>query len=149
MQSSLLAPDDVGPLVALARRRLKQAVAARLAPFSLGTQQFWLLLQLNRHDGISLHELAARSWTDDPTACRMVNRLVKRGVVKSESHPDDRRRFRLSLTAKGKKLCSSLEELAGDVKTDLVRGLSGKDKKQLCDLLKKVIDNTDRIAEAA
>jgi DNA-binding MarR family transcriptional regulator len=138
--------DDVGVLLALARRRLKQAVAARLVPYSLGTQQFWVMLNLGRNEGISLHELAVLSWTDDPTACRMVNKLVKRGLVRSESHPEDRRRFRLALTAKGRKLAGTLESLATEVKAELNKGLSPKDRKQLAGLLKRVIDNTERLA---
>jgi DNA-binding MarR family transcriptional regulator len=148
MQSIAVDSEEVGVLVALARRRLKQAVATRLAPYALGTQQFWVMLHLHRNEGISLHELAVLSWTDDPTACRMVNKLVKRGLVRSEAHPDDRRRFRLTLTAKGRKLAGTLESLATEVKVGLNKGISPKDRKQLASLLKRVIDNTQKLAAA-
>jgi DNA-binding MarR family transcriptional regulator len=107
------------------------------------------MLNLHRNEGISLHELAVLSWTDDPTACRMVNKLVKRGLVRSEAHPEDRRRFRLALTAKGRKLATTLESLSDEVKAELTRGLSPKDRKQLATLLKRVIDNTERISSEA
>lgn len=126
----------------MARRRLKQAVAGRLVRYDLGPQQFWVLLQLHWEEGISLHELALRTWTDDPTACRMINRLTSRGLVKSDSDPDDRRRFRLGLTAKGRKLAIELASLADDLQEHMVSGLSVKERKQLVGMLQKVIENT-------
>jgi DNA-binding MarR family transcriptional regulator len=148
-QLSELDADEVAVLVPLARRRLKQAVASRLAPYNLGTQQFWVLLNLRRNEGISLHELAVLSWTDDPTACRMVNKLVKRGLVRSEAHPEDRRRFRLALTAKGRKLANTLESLSNEIRNNLNKGLSPRDRKQLAGLLRRVIENTEKFADAA
>lgn len=148
MQSSLNT-DNVGLLIAMARRRMKQVVASRLVRHGLGPQQFWVLLNLHEDEGLSLHELAQRTWTDDPTACRIISKLTERGLVRGQEDPADRRRFRLSLTTKGRKLAGELAELASDVRLNLVRGLSGSERKQLCDLLRKVIVNTDRLEEAA
>ncbi|HEY0705947.1 MAG TPA: hypothetical protein VGG33_04080, partial [Polyangia bacterium] len=71
MQPSITS-DNVGVLIAMARRRMKQAVTSRLVRHGLGPQQFWVLLNLYEEDGLSLHELAQRAWTDDPTACRII-----------------------------------------------------------------------------
>src|SRR5512142_3190920 len=102
----------IGMLVAATRRRLKQVVWARLVPYNLTPQQFWVLLHLYQGHPMSLHELAANIWADDPTACRIVARLTDRKLVKADADPDDRRRFRLSLTPKGKKLAGDLAALA-------------------------------------
>ena len=148
MQQSAV-PDEVGLLIAMARRRLKQVVAGRLVRYDLGPQQFWVLLQLHWEEGISLHELALRTWTDDPTACRMVNRLTARGLVRSDSDPDDRRRFRLGLTAKGRKLAVELASLSDDIQEHMVAGLSGRERKQLVGMLQKIIENTNQFEEGA
>ena len=129
----------------MARRRLKQVIAGRLTRYSLGPQQFWVLLQLHEEEGISLHEVALRTWTDDPTACRMVNKLVERGLIRSDEDPADRRRFRLHLTAKGKKLALELATFADEIRTTVAKGLSPGDRKHLCGLLKRVISNTDKL----
>ena len=142
------APDDVSLLIVMARRRLKQVVASRLTRYSLGPQQFWVLLELRREEGISLHELAVRTWTDDPTACRMVNKLVERGLIRRDEDPADRRRFRLGLTAKGNKLANELESFASEMKSSVTRGLSGADRKNLVSLLRRVITNTDKLDTA-
>src|SRR5262249_470158 len=90
--------EGIGLLIGAARRRIKQAVWARLLPYRLTPQQFWVLLVLQDQDGVSLHELAETVWADDPTACRIISKLADRKLVKPESHPEDRRRFRLRLT---------------------------------------------------
>lgn len=139
--------DNVGQLIALARRRLKQVVASRLTSYELGPQQFWVLLNLHEEDALSLHELAQRTWTDDPTACRIVAKLTDRGLIRGHEDQADRRRFRLSLTAKGRKLATELAALAGDVRSSLTKGISVADRKQLVELLRRVIGNIDKLKE--
>jgi DNA-binding MarR family transcriptional regulator len=141
------APDDLIVLIAMTRRRIKQTVSNRLVRFELGPQQFWVLLNLRKEEGLSLHELARRTWTDDPTACRMVGKLIERGLIRSEEDPADRRRFRLGLTAKGRKLATELESFALEIRTTVARGMSGDDRRQLCNLLRKVMVNTDALEE--
>jgi len=141
------APDDVMILISMARRRIKQTVSSRLMPFELGSQQLWVLLTLRKEGGLSLHELARRTWTDDPTACRMVGKLTERGLIRSDEDPDDRRRFRLTLTAKGRKLADEMETFAGELRATVVRGLSTDDRHELCRLLRKVTGNMDSMAD--
>jgi DNA-binding MarR family transcriptional regulator len=141
-------PEDLIVLIAIARRRIKQTVSNRLVRFELGPQQFWVLLNLRKEEGLSLHELARRTWTDDPTACRMVGKLIERGLIRSDEDPADRRRFRLNLTAKGRKLATELESFASEVRSTVSRGLSSDEKKQLSNLLRRVMANTDSLEEA-
>jgi DNA-binding MarR family transcriptional regulator len=146
MQPSATA-DDVMILLSMARRRIKQTVSSRLGSFELGSQQLWVLLTLRKEGGLSLHELARRTWTDDPTACRMVGKLTERGIIRSDEDPEDRRRFRLMLTAKGRKLADEMETFATELRATVVRGLSGDDRQQLCRLLRKVTGNMDVMAD--
>src|SRR5215813_13726096 len=135
--------DSIGLLVAAARRRMKQVIWSRLTPFNLTPQQFWVLLHLHGGRPMSLHELARNIWADDPTACRIVARLTERKLVRAESDPDDRRRFRLMLTPKGKKLGGDLSGLAAEIKEGMERNLSAGERQALCDVLQRVVDNLD------
>ena len=132
-------------LIAMTRRRIKQTVSNRLVRFELGPQQFWVLLVLRKEGGLSLHELARRTWTDDPTACRMVGKLTERGLIRSDEDPVDRRRFQLALTAKGRKLADELESFAVEVRATVVRGLSIDDRRVLGGLLRRVMTNMDSL----
>jgi MarR family transcriptional regulator for hemolysin len=140
-------PDDLMILIAMTRRRIKQTVSSRLVRFDLGSQQFWVLLSLRKEEGLSLHELARRTWTDDPTACRMVGKLIERGLIRSDEDPGDRRRFRLNLTAKGRKLATELENFAVEIRATVARGLSGDERRQLASLLRRVMANADSLEE--
>ena len=137
--------DSIGLLIAAARRRIKQVVWSRLLPYGLTPQQFWVLLVLREHEGMSLHQLAEQIWTDDPTACRIIAKLADRKLVRADSHPDDRRRFRLRLTARGRKLAVDLVALAEELRTGIERGLSAADRDTLRELLGRVVANTDRM----
>ena len=132
----------------MARRRLKQVVSGRLVRFGIGPQQFWALLHLFEEEGLSLHELAQRTWTDDPTACRMIAKLTDRGLVKSNEDPDDRRRFRLGLTAKGRKLAGDLASFAEEIRETATSGMSSGERKKMCGLLRQVMTNLDEIEAA-
>ena len=139
--------DSIGLLVAAIRRRMKQVVWARLTPYNLTPQQFWVLLHLHQGPAMSLHELARNIWADDPTACRIVARLNERKLVRSDSDPEDRRRFRLTLTPKGRKLGGELMGLASEITTGMERNLSAADRQILCDVLQQVIGNLDRLLD--
>src|SRR5215471_4003222 len=144
MQGNVNDPS-IGLLVAATRRRLKQVIWSRLVPYNLTPQQFWVILHLHQGRPMSLHELAKNIWADDPTACRIVARLTERKLVRAESDPDDRRRFRLMLTPKGKKMGGELTSLAGEIKEGMERNLSAGERQALCDVLQRVVDNLDEM----
>jgi DNA-binding MarR family transcriptional regulator len=150
MQHNILAPDAIGLLIGACRRRIKQVVWNRLLEYNLTPQQFRVLLQLQLTDGMSLHALAESIWTDDPTACRIVAKLAERQLIRTESDPKDKRRFRLGLTAKGRRLGQDLTSLGQEISTGIERGFSGTEKDALRGALQKIIANMDRMeAEAA
>ena len=140
--------DGIGLLIGAARRRIKQVVWSRLEPFGVTPQQFWVLLVLHEDDGLSLHALADRVWADDPTACRIISKLEQQKLVRAESDPHDRRRFRLRLTAKGRKLGAELAALKAEMKAGVERGLSAADRETLRELLLRVVSNMDRMEAA-
>jgi DNA-binding MarR family transcriptional regulator len=144
MQGNVNDPS-IGLLVAATRRRLKQVIWSRLVPYNLTPQQFWVILHLHQGRPMSLHELAKNIWADDPTACRIVARLTERKLVRAEADPDDRRRFRLMLTPKGKKLGGELSGLAGEIKDGMERNLSAGERQALCGVLQRVVDNLDEM----
>jgi DNA-binding MarR family transcriptional regulator len=141
--------ESIGLLVAAARRRIKQVVWNRIRPYRMSPQQFWVILHLHQRDGMSLHELAGNIWADDPTACRIVAKLTERRLVKTDHDPEDRRRFRLTLTPRGRKLGGELSALAAEIRGGIERSLSAAEQRTLCTLLNKVIENTDRMLEPA
>ncbi len=136
--------EYLGLLIAIARRRLKQAVLRRVAHHRLAPQQFWMLIALREHPGVSQSELAERVHVDAPTASRVVTALARRGLVRIELDPRDRRRSRLSLAAGGERLARELTAVAEDVRAAVVEDMSEAEVEALRKGLRKVITNMDR-----
>jgi len=119
----ILTRAGLGTLATAVRRRLKQVVAARLAPYDLTLQQFWVILVLLEKGSCSLHPLAQLVWMDDPTASRVVKTMVERGLLDTRPDPMHGRRILISLTPATIPLAQELSGIAGDIKAGLVAGL--------------------------
>jgi DNA-binding MarR family transcriptional regulator len=65
--------------------------------------EFRGLAFINRNPGCALNELAEHVGLEAPSASKLVEHLVQRGLVKREADPADRRRVRLQLLARGQR----------------------------------------------
>jgi DNA-binding MarR family transcriptional regulator len=135
-----------GLLIAVARRRIKQAVLARATPHGLSTQQFWVVIHLHERAGLSQRELATRMDIDPPTASRVLGALLRRRLVRAEEDPADRRRSRLHLTAAGVALARTLAAPAAEIRRGVVAGMTAPEVDALRGGLQKVIDNMGRLS---
>ena len=68
--------EHIGLLIGTVRRRIKQALGSRVRRYGLTPRQFWILVALYEHPGLSLRELAAHLRMDDPTASRVIFALM-------------------------------------------------------------------------
>ena len=137
----LFSQESIAVLIAGTRRSIKQYAWEKLRPWRVTPQQCGVLLVLFSNSGMSLGEVAGRIWCDNPTACRIVNKLVERGFVRSDSDSQDRRRFRLYLTDTGQALCGELTKCADVVAKTLEQGLSNDDLTSLRRILGHVMTN--------
>ncbi len=135
--------EPLGFLIAFAHRRIKQAVSARVSDLRLSAQQFWTLVHILGHEGGSLGELAEHRRMDEPTASRVVFGLVRRGLVRSEEDPADRRRARLVMTAKGRSLAQRLLPVAKEIRVTLEGALTAAERAALTAGLRKVVANLE------
>jgi len=67
----------------------------------LSAAQLFALHELNDREGISVNELAARTYTHQSSVSVVVRRLVDQGLVRRRPSADDRRRLQLEVTAAG------------------------------------------------
>jgi DNA-binding MarR family transcriptional regulator len=136
--------DYVGLLIAVARRRLKQAVLSRIGGQKIALQQFWFLVTLWEQPGMSQSGLAERVRVDAPTASRVLAAMERRELVARKSDPRDRRRTLLALTPAGERLAEELARTAAEVRSAVVDGMSQAEVEALRRGLRKVIENMDR-----
>jgi DNA-binding MarR family transcriptional regulator len=141
--------EHVGILIAATRRRIKQAVLARVAGSGLSAQQFWFLIAVSEVPGTSQAELGERLHCDPPTVSRVVFALRRRRLVRREVDPTDRRRSRLVLTAAGERLAGELAPVASEIRRAVVEGMTEPEVELLRHGLRRVISNLDRLGAAA
>ena len=135
--------EPIGLLVAVVRRRIKQAVSTLVREYDLSPQQFWTLVAIARHEGASLRDLAELQRMDQPTACRVVAALARRRLVHSGADPSDRRRSRLVLTPSGRSLAERLAPIAAAVRSAVEAGLTPAERAAVVGGLRKVIANLE------
>ena len=119
----------------------------RLGTQELTVPQLRTLLFVTRRDGSSLSDVAEHIGLSLPSASRLVDLLVERGLLRRRTSSADRRRIVLAATPRGQSLMESvragvqtkvarrLADLPPDVRVALVRGLEGL---QLAFLSKRV-----------
>ena len=140
--------EPLGLLIAAARRRIKQAVVAEVAPFALSPQQFWMLIALREAPGPSQAELAERVRSDAPTVSRTLASLLERELVRTEADPRDRRRTRVLLTERGERLAAEVAFVAEEVRSAVVEGMSAGEEAAVRRGLQRIIANLDRRSDA-
>jgi len=90
-----------------AARSLARRFDEALRPFGLTNGQFSLLMALNRPEPPGMGPVASLLAMDRTTLTAALKPLERRGLVRIEKDPGDRRGRRLSLTAEGTTLLAS------------------------------------------
>ncbi len=110
--------------------------------------QWRLLLRLAREPGLKQVELAERLDVEPITACRIVDRLEDAGLVERQRDPDDRRAWRLVLTAKAAPSLEKLRLLAEEMSAEAFAGLSSDEVENMRAVLARVRENVSRAENA-
>ncbi len=101
----LISPDDcahqVLEVVPLVMRAIRSEMRDHRTP-DLSVPQFRTLAFLNRYEGASLSDVAEHIGLRLPSMSKLMDGLVARGLVTRQTHPVDRRRVTLALTARGR-----------------------------------------------
>ena len=149
LKQRISANEHVGFLIAAARRRIVQAVGSHARRYRLTPRQFWILVTVGEHPGISLAELAHHLRMDGPTASRVIVGLRRRKLVGVRGDERDRRRFRIELGAAGRPLASELAALAKSVRQAVSGGFTESEQTKLRALLQRVIQNMERFHDGS
>lgn len=87
-------------VVPVVMRDIRSQMRSRRSP-DLTVPQFRALGFVDRHRGSSLSDVASHMGLALPSASRLVDGLIGRGLMSREEHPVDRRRVRLTITHRG------------------------------------------------
>jgi DNA-binding MarR family transcriptional regulator len=106
--------------------------------------QWKVLFKLTRTPGLRQVELADMLDLEPITLCRIVDRLEEAGLVERTRDPEDRRAWRLHVTAKAQPLVDQLHGIGGELVKQAFAGIDRKDIETTRKVLARVRENAGR-----
>src|SRR5688500_17356760 len=139
MPSSL--QDSLGWLLNNAARLSSRRLSNKLAGYNVTPPQWGVLVALWEQDGLSLSELAKRSFFDGPTMTGIVDRLEKANLVERRRDSTDRRVISVYLTEEGRRLQAQLPALSEEANQEALDGISEAEVEGFVGILRRIIAN--------
>jgi DNA-binding MarR family transcriptional regulator len=111
--------------------------AAALQSIGLTPALFAVLNYLRAREGAIQQQIGSAMGIDPSTMVSLVDQLERTGLAKRRPHPLDRRAREVLITPKGRRTLKRARELAEEVESDVLQGLSPAEHRQLITLLRK------------
>ena len=136
MKTKLLPISRIGVIHLTWSRQLQK----QLLPHGLTLKQLHVLQELVRNEFLFPSQIARMLFCDRPTASVVIRNLQKNGWIEKERDPENGRRFRIVITAGGRKKVVAVREsgFAGNRGFKITDCLSMEETAQLERLLLKV-----------
>jgi MarR family transcriptional regulator for hemolysin len=93
--------DELLEVIPMVMKEIRSQMRSQ-ASSELTVPQFRTLAFVNRNEGSPLCKVADHMGLTSPSASKLVDGLIKRGMMTREDQPDDRRRVRLVVTSRGR-----------------------------------------------
>lgn len=88
----------------------------------------WLILQtIQENADYSQQQIAEKVFKDFASVTRMIELLVKKGLLERAFHEEDRRRFKLTLTQAGIKIIADVQPIIQQNRKQALQSLSESD----------------------
>ena len=121
-------------------RKVSQKNIAKIVK-DITVDQCLVLIILNKDTNISQNELAILIFKDNASITRMIELMVKKDYLNRTIHKEDRRKFNLEITEKGKKTVELLNPIIQLNRKTALNGLSLEEIDLLDKTLNKIIAN--------
>jgi MarR family transcriptional regulator for hemolysin len=148
--ASRVAPSDrleaLGLLIAGLSKAWREELDRRLRPLGLTRVQWQALLWLSRAGGALVQrELSDLLEIGAPATVALVDRMERDGLATRSAVPGDRRRNAVVLTAKARRLLTTIEATAGQLRREVMSGLTRDEIATLCALLGRAKQRIDAL----
>ena len=123
---------------AIARRMQKNFRAAGL---EITIEQWSILYHLWKEDGLNQQQLCDKTFRDKPSITRLIDNLVKQGLVERKVSETDKRVNYIFLSNIAKDLQNQTIEIANQTMDEALVGISKNEIETVKNVLQKVYDN--------
>ena len=130
--------ESVGYQIRATHRLLQRFLQVKIEPHGITLGMWYFLRALWHEDGLTQRELSNRVGTMEPTTLSAILIMEKKGLVRRVRNRDDRRKWHIHLSPKGRALKTKLLPLAREVVDTAVQNLSRGEVTQLLNGLAEV-----------
>ena len=123
---------------------LRKAFDRKAVGLGVTRAQWKVLFKLTRTPGLRQVELADMLDLEPITLCRIVDRLEEAGLVERTRDPEDRRAWRLQVTAKAQPLMEKLNAVGAALVEEAFAGIDPKEIEIARNVLARVRENAGR-----
>ena len=128
----------IGFLLSWNGQRAGHGFASALEPFGLRPPHFGVMTLIDAHPGATQQALVTGSLIDASSMVAVIDELEERGLAERRSHPSDRRKHAVHLTAKGKRTLQRTREIADRYTEQVLEPLDAAERDHLKALLRKL-----------
>lgn len=125
----------------LTNNRLNQLF--REAGYPVTHEQWILVAYLWKRDGQTQNRLARLSRKDQPSVSRLVDNMIRRGMVVRVPHPDDRRTNLIYLTDYCRSILDDLAVMASGTVEKVFDGFTSEEREMTTRFIDRIIKNMD------
>lgn len=133
--------ESIGFIISKTSAKMKYDLSQSFKTYDITTEQWGFLNRLWEKDGISQKELSEKNCKDQPNTTRILDKMEKKGLVKREPHPSDRRAVLIYLTEAGHNLKEVLVPLAIESLERSLWGIDREEQEQLRRWLNLICNN--------
>jgi MarR family transcriptional regulator, organic hydroperoxide resistance regulator len=124
-----------------------RVLAGRLAQHGIATGEWSALRVLWEGENLSQVELASRMKVEKASLTGVLNNMQKKGLIERTIGSDDRRKVKISLTARGRKMKDEILPYGSMINGMATAGMTTDEIAQLRALFAKLIRNLENAAE--
>ena len=139
---------DLEAIAALLPRLIgaqQRLMAHDLASYGLTFPQFITISALEQFEGeCRMGPLAAAAMQSAASMTGIVDRLLERGMVERERHPEDRRAVVVRLTDKGRELLAEVKESRRQQGLLLLASLAPEDRQRMREVLVRMVETMEK-----
>lgn len=134
--------DELRYLILAAQREGSRALHDALRHLELTPAQAEVLDVLAKHQPLTLAEVGRLLVCELGSPSRLVDAMVRRGLVSRVPHAQDKRAVTVELTERGQVLATQLDEATGQITQLIATQLSAAEIATMSGLLTKLLRNT-------
>ena len=100
-----------------------------------------VLLFLNEYPDLTQKEIAELVFKDNASMTRMINTMVQKKYLKRSMNNEDRRRYKIEITVKGRQVLETLPPIIQNNRKTSLKGITKNELSQLETILNKIRSN--------